>query len=61
MTGRACKAAVDCTGFLYEIDKAVDLILHGFISDEGTDDFNDMKEGFEKDFEKWKAKHVSFD
>ena len=60
MTGRVCKAAVDCTGFLYEVDKAVDLILHGHISDDGIDEFNDMKEGFEKEFEKWKKEFVEF-
>ncbi len=61
MTGRACKAAADCTGFLYEIDKSVDLILHGHIADEGIDAFNEMKEGFEKEFEKWKKTHIDFD
>ena len=62
MSGRSCKAAIDCTGFLYEIDRTVDLILHGLIDDpDAIDDFNDMKEGFEKKYQKWKAKHVSFE
>ena len=61
MTGRACKAAADCTGFLYEVDKSVDLILHGHISDDGIDAFNEMKEKMEKQFEKWKEKYIDFE
>jgi len=62
MSGRACKSAVDCTGFICEIEMAVHLIINGLISDpDAIDDFNEMKEKMEKRFEKWKAKHVDFD
>ena len=61
MSGRSCKAAVDCTGFLYEIDRTVDLVLHGDTSDEGIDAFNDMKAKMEKKFEKWKEEYVDFE
>lgn len=62
MSGRACKAAIDCTGFLYELDRTVDLILHGHIDNHAAiDAFNEMKAGFEQRYERWKEKYVDFD
>ena len=56
-----CKAAIDCTGFLYSLDKAVDLIIAGHITDpEAIDDFNALKEKMQKGFDRWVEKHVEF-
>jgi hypothetical protein len=62
MSSRVCKAAIDCTGFLYELDRTVDLIMHEHITDpEAIDAFNDMKTKFEQRYEAWKAQYVDFD
>jgi hypothetical protein len=61
MSGARCKAAIDCTGFLYTLDRIVDLILFQEITDaEAIDDFNKMKEGFQKRVDRWIAEHVDF-
>ena len=56
-----CKAAIDCTGFLYSVDKAVDLIINDKITDpEAIEAFNEMKLEMESAFRKWVDKYVEF-
>lgn len=62
MTGRACKAAADCTGFIYTIDKVIDLIICEQITDpEAIDEFNEMKEKMQKKLDKWLKDYVDFE
>jgi len=57
----ACKVAIDCTGFLYSIDKAVDLIINDKITDpEAIEAFNEMKFEMESAFREWVDKYVEF-
>jgi len=61
MSGRPCKAAIDCTGFIYQLDRVIDLILTGHITDPGAiDEFNELKEKMQKKLDKWIEKNVDF-
>lgn len=62
MTGRACKAAVDCTGFIYTIDRVIDLIIADKITDPAAiDEFNELKEKMQKRLDRWIEQNVDFD
>lgn len=61
MTGRVCKSAVDCVGFIYQIDRVIDLIIAEQITDpDAIDEFNELKERMQKRLDKWIEKHVDF-
>lgn len=62
MTGRVCKAAIDCNGEILEATQNVPLlIVNDFLTDEAIDDYNKMKESWAKDYSRWKARHIDFD
>lgn len=62
MTLRPCKAAIDCVGFIYTIDRVIDLIIAEQITDpDAIDEFNDLKEKMQKRLDKWIEDHVDFD
>lgn len=62
ISGARCKAAVDCTGEIQEaVTKAVDLILHGYLSEDAVEAFNEMKEDWAEDYRKWKRRFIDFE
>jgi len=61
MSLRPCKAAIDCVGFIYQIDRVIDLIIAEQITDpDAIDEFNELKERMQKRLDKWIEKHVDF-
>lgn len=61
MTNRVCKAAIDCTGFICELQNTVLLIVTEQITNpDAIDAFNDLKTKMEQKYEAWKAEWVDF-
>ena len=54
MSGARCKAAIDCTGYRCEMDKAVDLIINGFYDDEAIEAFIKVQRRQEKRWIEWR-------
>ena len=63
MSGKKCKAAIDCNGELLEMTQwAPMLIIQGLIDDPvAIDEFNDLKEEAAKQYKRWKKRFVNFD
>lgn len=61
MSGRACKAAIDCTGFIFHLVMTILLIITGQIKKKkAIDSFNDMKEKMQAMYDDWRDEHIRF-
>lgn len=61
MSARACKAAIDCTGFIFHLVMTILLIITGQIKDKNAiDSFNDLKEKMQSMYDEWREEHINF-
>ncbi len=62
MSGRECKAAIDCNGEIMEAIHNVPLLaVNDHLTDEALDAYNEMKPRWAAEYIAWKSKYVSFD
>lgn len=62
MSGQKCKSAIDCNGFICELQNTVLLIVTDNITDpEAIDAFNQLKEKMSAKYEQWKETYIDFD
>ena len=62
MSGGRCKAAIDCTGWIFHMIMTIFLIMTRNINNpKAIEAFNDLKPKMEAMYEEWKAKYINFD